>query len=50
MEPKEMFLARLEREEAITRKAIERVPEGSNDWMTNEESIELAIGLRCVAA
>jgi len=41
MDLKEMFLAKLEREEAITRKAIERVPEGRNDWKPHEKSMEL---------
>jgi uncharacterized damage-inducible protein DinB len=38
---REMFLAKLEREEAITRKAIERVPEGRNGWKPHEKSMEL---------
>jgi len=41
MDLKEMFLAKLEREEAITRQAIERVPEGRNDWKPHEKSMEL---------
>jgi uncharacterized damage-inducible protein DinB len=41
MDLREMFLAKLEREEAITRRAIERVPEGRNDWKPHEKSMEL---------
>jgi uncharacterized damage-inducible protein DinB len=41
MELKEMFLAKLEREAEITRSAIERVPEGRNDWKPHEKSMEL---------
>jgi hypothetical protein len=33
---KEFFLAQLEREAAHTRKAIERVPEGHNDFKPHE--------------
>ncbi len=38
---KEFFLAQLEREAANTRKAIERVPEGRNDFKPHERSMEL---------
>jgi hypothetical protein len=41
MDLREMFLAKLEREEATTRKAIERVPEGRNHWKPNDTSMEL---------
>ena len=41
MELKEMFLGKLEREAEITRKAIERVPEGRNDWKPHEKSMPL---------
>lgn len=41
MELKEFFLEKLEREAAVTRKAIERVPEGRNDWKPHEKSMEL---------
>jgi uncharacterized damage-inducible protein DinB len=41
MELKELFLAQLEREAAATRKAVERVPEGHNDWKPHEKSMEL---------
>ena len=41
MELKDLFLAQLEREAAVTRKAIERVPEGRSDWKPHEKSMEL---------
>ncbi len=41
MELKEIFLAQLEREASSTRKAIERVPEGRNDWKPHEKSMAL---------
>ena len=41
MELKQFFLEKLEREAAVTRKAIERVPEGRNDWKPHEKSMEL---------
>jgi uncharacterized damage-inducible protein DinB len=41
MELKKFFLEKLEREAAVTRKAIERVPEGRNDWKPHEKSMEL---------
>jgi uncharacterized damage-inducible protein DinB len=37
---KEFFLAQLEREAAHARKAIERVPEGHNDFKPHERSME----------
>jgi uncharacterized damage-inducible protein DinB len=37
----EYFLAQLERETAGTRKALERVPEGKNQWKPHEKSMEL---------
>jgi len=37
----EYFLAQLERETAGTRKALERVPEGKNNWKPHEKSMEL---------
>ncbi len=36
-----MFLAKLDREAVVTRKAIERVPEGRNDFKPHEKSMEL---------
>jgi uncharacterized damage-inducible protein DinB len=41
MELKEMFLTKLDREVVVTRKAIERVPEGRNDFKPHEKSMEL---------
>jgi uncharacterized damage-inducible protein DinB len=41
MELKEFFLAQLEREAVLTRKAIERVPEGRNDFKPHERSMPL---------
>jgi uncharacterized damage-inducible protein DinB len=41
MELKEMFLAQLEREAAASRKAVDRVPEGRNDWKPHEKSMAL---------
>ena len=38
MELKELFLAQLNREAEATRKAIERAPEGRNDWKPHEKS------------
>ncbi len=38
---KDFFLAQLEREAVSTRKAIERVPEGRNDFKPHERSMEL---------
>lgn len=38
---KEFFLAQLEREAALTRKAIARVPEGQNDFKPHERSMAL---------
>ncbi|MFC5864666.1 DinB family protein [Acidicapsa dinghuensis] len=41
MDLKQFFLEKLEREIAVTRKAIERVPEGKNDWKPHPRSMEL---------
>lgn len=41
MELKEFFLAQLEREAEASRKAVERVPEGRNDWKPHEKSMAL---------
>jgi len=41
MELKEIFLAQLDREAALSRKAIEQVPEGKGDWKPHERSMEL---------
>ena len=37
----EFFLAQLEREAGPTRRALERVPEGRNDWKPHEKSMPL---------
>jgi uncharacterized damage-inducible protein DinB len=37
----ELFLAELEREAAATRRVLERVPEGRNDWKPHEKSMAL---------
>ena len=41
MDLKQMFLAQLEREAAATRRTLERVPEGRNDWKPHEKSMTL---------
>ncbi|KAA6462144.1 DinB family protein [Acidobacteria bacterium AB60] len=41
MELKSYLLAQLEREAALTRKAIDRVPEGQNDFKPHEKSMPL---------
>lgn len=38
MQLKDMFLAQLDREIAATRRTIERVPEGRNDWKPHPKS------------
>lgn len=38
---RDLFLAQLEREAASTRKAVQRVPEGQNDFKPHERSMEL---------
>ena len=38
---KDLFLEELRREEAGTRKALERVPVGQNDWAPHEKSMKL---------
>jgi len=37
----DLFLAQLEREAVGTRRALERVPEGRNDWKPHEKSMPL---------
>jgi len=39
MDLKQMFLAQLEPEAAATRRTLERVPEGRNDWKPHEKSM-----------
>ena len=41
MELKEYLLAQLDREATLTRKAVDRVPEGQNDFKPHERSMEL---------
>jgi len=41
MELKDYLLAQLDREAALTRKAVDRVPEGQNDFKPHERSMEL---------
>lgn len=41
MDLKQVFLGQLEREAKATRKTIERVPEGRNDWRPHEKSMPL---------
>jgi uncharacterized damage-inducible protein DinB len=41
MELRKLYLAQLNREAEATRKAVERVPEGRNDWKPHEKSMPL---------
>ena len=41
MKINEMLLAQIEREIPATRKMIERVPDGKNDWKPHEKSMQL---------
>ncbi len=41
MKMTDLFLAQLEREAAGTRRALERVPDGRNDWKPHEKSMSL---------
>src|SRR5258707_7280094 len=41
MELKDYLLAQLDREATLTRKAVDRVPEGRNDFKPHERSMEL---------
>lgn len=41
MKLKDLFLEELKREEPATRKALERVPEGRNDWAPHEKSMKV---------
>ena len=45
----ELFLAQLEREREGTRDALERVPEGRNDWKPHEKSMPLGYLVALVA-
>jgi uncharacterized damage-inducible protein DinB len=50
MELKELYLAQLNREAEATRKTIERVPEGRNDWKPHGRSMPLGYLAALVAA
>jgi uncharacterized damage-inducible protein DinB len=50
MELKQLYLAQLKREAEATRKAIERVPEGRNDWKPHEKSMPLGLLAALVAS
>jgi uncharacterized damage-inducible protein DinB len=50
MELKKLFLERLEAETKATRKVIERVPEGRNDWKPHEKSMPLGYLAALVAS
>jgi uncharacterized damage-inducible protein DinB len=47
---KDLFLETLEREAPATRKALERVPEGANDWAPHEKSMKLGYLASLVAS
>lgn len=47
---RDLFLDTLKREEAGTRKALERVPEGENDWAPHEKSMKLGYLASLVAS
>jgi uncharacterized damage-inducible protein DinB len=50
MKLKDLFLEELKREEAGTRKALERVPEGQNDWVPHEKSMKMGYLASLVAS
>jgi uncharacterized damage-inducible protein DinB len=50
MELKRFFLEQMEREAASSRKVLERVPEGRNDWKPHERSMALGYLAAMVAA
>lgn len=47
---KDLFLETLKREEAGTRKALERVPEGQNEWAPHEKSMKMGYLASLVAS
>ena len=49
MELKQFYLEQLNREAEASRKAIERVPEGRNDWKPHERSMPLGLLAALVA-
>jgi len=50
MELKEFFLNQLEREAEISRKVLERVPEGKNSWKPHDRSMEMGYLAAMVAS
>jgi uncharacterized damage-inducible protein DinB len=50
MELKQLYLAQLKREAEATRKAVERIPEGRNDWKPHEKSMPLGLLAALVAS
>ncbi len=50
MKMTELFLAQLDREAGPTRRAVERVPEGRNDWKPHEKSMPLGYLAALVAS
>ncbi len=50
MELKDFFLEKLEQEAEASRKVVERVPEGRNDWKPHEKSMPLGHLAALVAA
>jgi uncharacterized damage-inducible protein DinB len=49
MKMTDLFLAELEREAALTRRTLERVPEGRYDWKPHEKSMKLGYLAELVA-
>ena len=47
---KDLFLETLKRDEVGTRKALERVPEGQNDWAPHEKSMKMGYLASLVAS
>ena len=48
MKMTDLFLAELDREASGTRKALERVPEGKNDWKCHDKSMALGkLAMHC---
>lgn len=47
---KDLFLDELKREETATRKTLERVPEGHNDWAPHEKSMKMGYLASLVAS
>jgi uncharacterized damage-inducible protein DinB len=50
MKMTDLFLAKLEREAAGTRRVLERVPEGRNDWKPHDKSMQLGYLAALVAS